>query len=214
MNKLVIIGAAELGGLIHHLARQSGDYEVVGYYDDHSILKTFNALPVFGKTDRIIKDHQSGKFDFLFIAIGYNHMLVRENLFKQFSGKIPFATIIHNSAYVDRSSNIGEGSVIFPGCVIDQFVTIGKNVLLNTAVSVSHHSSIDDHCFLAPRVAVAGRVNISQNCFIGIGSIIKDLVNIKDNCIIGAGSLVLKDVESNKKVYGVPAKVVEDNIKS
>ncbi len=210
MKRLVIIGAAELGSLIHHMADQGSEYEVIGYYDDRFSTSTFNGKPVLGITDAILNDHNDGKFDAVIIAIGYNHMPVRKKLFDKLTGKIPFATIIHRSAYIDKSSTVGEGSVIFPGCVIDQYVTIGNNILLNTAVSISHHSSVGDHCFFGPRVAVAGRVTVQECCFMGIGAIVKDLVTIKNNCVVGAASLVLKDIESNKLVYGVPAKVVTD----
>lgn len=210
MKRLVIIGAAELGSLIHHMADLGREYEVVGYYDDHFSKSEFNGKPVLGITAAILNDYKGGKFDSVIIAIGYNHMQARQKLFDKLTGKIPFATIIHSSAYIDKSSRVGEGSVIFPGCVIDQYVTIGNNVLLNTAVSISHHSSVGDHCFFGPRVAIAGRVAVQQSCFIGIGAIIKDLITIKNNCIVGAGSLVLKDIERNKLVYGVPAKVIND----
>ncbi len=210
MNRLVIIGAAELGSLIHSLADQTEEYEVVGYYDDRFSKSSFNDKPVLGQTDDLIKDHAAKKFDSIIIAVGYNHMSVRKKLFDELNGKIPFATIIHRSVYLDKSVKVGQGSVIFPGCVIDQHVVIGNNVLFNTAVSISHHSSVGDHCFLAPRVAIAGRVTIEQSCFIGIGTIIKDMITVKNNCVIGAGSLVLKDLESYKLAYGAPANVISD----
>lgn len=208
MKKLAIIGAAELGILIQHLAEQSGKYSVVGFYDDNKT-GVFNSLPILGTVEMAESDYKKNVFDETFIAIGYNHMPLRKKLFDCFHNSIPFATIIHPSAYVDPSCKIGVGTVIFPGCIVDQFSNIGNNVLLNTGVSVAHHTTIGDHCFLAPRVNIAGRTEIKNQCFIGIGSIILDLVVVECNCTIGAGSLVLKSIEPDSIVFGSPAKKIK-----
>jgi sugar O-acyltransferase (sialic acid O-acetyltransferase NeuD family) len=212
MQKLAIIGAAELGSLVLHLAKETGKYTVVGFYDDRSKLGSFEGQPLLGKVSDIEKDFIDKKFDQLVVAVGYNHMAVRKKLFLDLSSSIPFATIIHPSAIVHHSSSVGSGSIIFPGCVIDQYANVGNNVLLNTAVTIAHHSNVGDHCFITPRVALAGRVTIGTSCFIGIGAIVKDEITIGDNCILGAGSLVLKSIEKNKLAYGSPAKVIKDNL--
>ena len=207
MKKLAIIGAAELGSLITHYVSDAKQFQVVGFYDD---FKTgfFNELPILGKTQQIENDFQNGIFDEIIIAIGYNYMPQRRQLFDVFSDKIPFATIIHPSAYVDASCKIGKGTIIFAGCVLDQFAEIGDNVLLNAGVCVAHHTSVGNHCFLAPRVALAGRIEIKEQCFIGIGAIIKDLIIVENNATIGAGALVLKNIEANSTYFGSPAKKI------
>lgn len=53
-----------------------------------------------------------------------------------------------------------------------------------------------------------GKIQIFDNCFIGINSIIMPDVKIGPNSIVGAGSLVLKDVQPNTVVAGVPAKKI------
>lgn len=209
--KIAIIGAAELGKLVAiHAVKDSG-YEVLGYYDDFNQDSAFNELPILGKIDQVLVDYHKKKFDAIFIAIGYNHFSVRANVFGHFKNKIPFANIIHSSAYVDSSCCLGEGVFILPRVVLDIGVTVGDNVLINTGSIIAHHSCIGAHSFIAPGVHIAGLVNVEEKCFIGIGAIVKDCINIKKSSVVGAGSLVLKDTEENSVSVGVPAKIIKYN---
>ena len=205
MKKIAIIGAGELGKLIMcHVE----NYEIVGFYDDYKKEKTYNNLPILGNISDIQKDFNNGVFEELMIGLGYNHMSLRKEIFDQFNLKIPFANIIHKSAYIDHSVKIGKGVFIFPNVTLDTGVVIGDNVLINTSTTIAHHSKVYSHTFIAPCVSIAGLVEIKEKCFIGIGSIIKDLLVIAEDSIIGAGSLVLKNTENGFLYYGTPAKKV------
>lgn len=205
---MAIIGAGELGKLIAHHACTDAEYEVVGYYDDYQQNKTFNGLPIFGKCEKVLVDFKNGLFDQLFIGIGYTHMESRSSYFKKFKGIIPFANIIHSSAYIDSSCKIGEGIFILPGNVLDYGVVINDNVLLNTGGVIAHHSIVGSHSFVAPAVQIAGFVNVEESCFIGIGATILDCIEIGRNSTIGAGSVVTKNIIENSISFGSPAKIV------
>lgn len=207
--KIAIIGAAELGKLAAHHALTDSGVAVAGYYDDAAAGSTHFGLPVLGPLDEILADHSSGVFDHLFIAVGYKHTGLRKALYDRFSGKIPFANIIHSSSYVDPSCKVGEGVFILPNCTLDSGVTLGNNVLLNTGVVIAHHTTIGSHSFIAPAVHFAGLINVGESCFIGIGSTIINEIQIADNSTIGAGSLVLKNTSENSLSFGSPAKQVK-----
>ena len=55
---------------------------------------------------------------------------------------------------------------------------------------------------------IAGRVSIGDNSFIGMGSSVIDYVKLGHDVTVGAGSVIIKDVESNVTVVGVPGRVV------
>jgi sugar O-acyltransferase (sialic acid O-acetyltransferase NeuD family) len=201
MKKLAIIGAGLLGKLIRHHAEKK--YSVVGFYDDFS---SDNGL--LGKINDVQLDYSQGNFDVIIIGIGYSQMEARITIFNSFKDKIPFANIIHPSAFIDESVKIGEGVVILPGCIIDMECIIGDNVLLNTGCVIAHHSTINNHCFLGPAVSIAGLVNVLSGSFIGVGSTIKDSVTIGERCILGAGTVVIKNIESKTISVGVPSKII------
>ncbi len=207
--RLAIIGAAGLGGLIAHHAAVDQGWEVIGYYDDFSKASEFLDRPVLGTTEQLLGHFEEGRFDALMIGIGYNHMAARATLFNRFKNHIPFARLIHSSAYVDPSCSIGEGVFLFPGVVIDMHSNIEDNVLVNTGGIVAHHTTIGAHSFLAPGVHIAGRIVIGPRCFLGIGCTITDLIRIGENAFIGAGSVVIRDVPANTLSVGVPARVIK-----
>lgn len=209
--KIAIIGAAELGKLIAYHAVADSKYEVVGYYDDFYAKPEFNGYPLLGNSDAVLTDFQNNKFDKIMIGIGYSQMKARAAIFNKFKNVIPFANVIHSSAYVDESCVLGEGIFLLPRVVLDLDVVIEDNVLINTGTIVAHHSKIGTHTFIGPGAHIAGLVNVGEKCFIGIGSTIVDCLTIANSSTIGAGSVVIKDTEENSVSVGVPAKIVKYN---
>jgi sugar O-acyltransferase (sialic acid O-acetyltransferase NeuD family) len=208
MKRLAIIGAGELGQQILNLSLNNPTLEVVGFFDDTievgaTIIYDYK---VIGSTKEIESSFNSGIFDSLTIAIGYNHMVARKTLYTKYSQLIPFETLIHSSCIVDFSAKIGNGVILYPGCVIDKNVVIEDNVLLNLSVVVAHDTIIGTHSFLAPSVTISGFVKVGECNFIGTGSVFKDNLKICSNNVIGIGSVVVDDLTESGVYYGTPAK--------
>ncbi|MHC4186856.1 MAG: acetyltransferase [Planctomycetota bacterium] len=125
---------------------------------------------------------------------------------------IEFATIIHPSADVMSSTSIGCGSVVGPGVVISSNTKIGEHVRINRGVTIGHDTVIGDFVTVQPGVNIAGKCIIGDKCYIGMGSNIIDDLRIGSGCLVGAGSLVLKDLKERVMAFGVPAKVVKEDI--
>lgn len=209
MKKIGIIGSGDLGQqLMYHLSTDTTDV-VVGYYDDFQVSeKIVNGVPILGKIEKIEEHFSKGIFDELIIGIGYKHLEFKKNIFQKFQGKIPFYTFIHSSAYVDKSTKIGEGSVVYPRCVIDKTVEIGNNVLLNLSCTISHDSKVGNHSFLSPSVVVAGFTQIGEECIIGINSTIIDNIIISPKTQIVGGSVVVKNIEKSGLYVGNPVRFI------
>lgn len=202
MNKkrIAIIGAGDLGKQIAHFISNDVSFEVAGFFDDFENLNSINGYPVFGKIKDIFSSFKKKKFDELIIGIGYKHIQFKDDLFRKLKTKVPFATIVHPSAWVDPSAKMGKGCVIYPGCIIDQNVKIFSNTLLNLGVIVSHDSEIGESNFLAPGVVVSGFCKTKDRVFIGSNSTIRDNIRIESDIKIGQSSNVLKDL-SEKGIY-------------
>ncbi|MBE9468635.1 MAG: acetyltransferase [Bacteroidetes bacterium] len=210
MNKtLAIIGSGDLGQLIAHHAINDNHFEDIVFFDD---FKTNSEnMPygeIIGKTSDILKAFEGNVFDELIIGIGYKHFDARQNFFELYNSKIPFATIIHTSCYLDSTVKIGKGSFILPGCVFDKDVVIGNNIVCNISVSLSHDSEIQNHSFLGPNVSIAGFVTVKSRCMIGINSTIIDNITIADDIVIGGGAVVTKNLIQKGLYVGVPANIV------
>jgi sugar O-acyltransferase (sialic acid O-acetyltransferase NeuD family) len=167
-----------------------------------------NGFQILGKTNYIMEAFDKNQFDEILIGIGYKHLVVRKQLFEQFSSKIPFGKIIHSSSWVDDTATINEGCIIYPFCCIDAYAVVDSNTILNVACTVAHDSKIGKHCFLSPRVALAGFVEIEELGVIGINATIIDNIKIVSETQIGGGTVVIKNVEKSGLYVGNPQRFI------
>lgn len=107
-------------------------------------------------------------------------------------------------------------------------IRIGKNVFINSGCCFQDHAGIDigDGTLIGHQVVIAtlnhdlnperradmtpGRVRIGKNVWIGAHATILPGVTIGNNAVVAAGAVVVKDVEANTVVAGVPAKKIKD----
>lgn len=102
-------------------------------------------------------------------------------------------------------TNINRGAIfktppILPhglnGIIISYYAVIGKNCVIRQQVTIAQNNNNE-----API--------IGDNVVIGAGAKIIGNVKIGNNVIIGANAVVTKDVEDNRTVVGVPARVIK-----
>jgi len=211
VKRLGIIGAGDLGVQLAHLARKTGEYDPVAFYDDGQMPGTMVAgVTVRGGLQSLDDVGQPLPFDDLTIGIGYRHLAFRQHLFERLRPRFRFATLIDPGALLDPTAVIGEGAVIYAGCVIDMNATIGENALLNVGCVIAHDSSVGAGCFLSPAVKVAGFVDIAPSVLLGIGTIVIDNVRISTGVRTGAGAVVVGDLETPGLYVGVPARRQKD----
>jgi exopolysaccharide acyltransferase PssR len=84
-------------------------------------------------------------------------------------------------------------------------VHIGESTALDVRACILTH----DQC----RSLVADTW-VGKECRIGMRSIIMPGVRIGDNCVVAPASVVLRDVPANCWVAGVPARIIEEGIKT
>lgn len=209
MKRLAIIGSGDLGQQLANLAENDQQFQVVGFYDDFKLAGDLAGdYKIMGKLNHVLSQFKEGLFDEVLIAIGYNHMHFRKEVYDSLKGRVPFAKLIHSTCIVSTSSKIKEGVVIYPGSIIDQNVTISENVLINLGCCISHDTILGGHSFFAPRVAIGGFSIIGESCVVGINSTIIDNIKICNNTQIGAGAVVIKNIQENGVYVGNPSKYI------
>lgn len=132
-----------------------------------------------------------------------NRKKVAENLLSN----NPEFLILNLSLYTGKDTKLSSGTIVAPGAVIQNNVTIGNHCIINTSASVDHDCVIGDYCHIAPNSTLCGNVKIGSGTIIGAGSVVLPGIEIGENCVIGAGSVVNKNILSNSKAYGNPAKI-------
>ncbi|MFC5604725.1 acetyltransferase [Sporosarcina koreensis] len=133
----------------------------------------------------------------------------RKLVFEKFKAKgYLFTNVIHSTAIISPSTNIGQGVQIMAGAILQTNVSIADNTIINTGTIIDHDCMIGSHVHLAPGSTLSGGVRIGDGCHIGTGTSIIQGITIGEESIVGAGSVIVKNVGNKKKVYGVPAKEV------
>ena len=198
-KRIIIIGASGHGKVVAEIAHLNG-YKDIVFLDDNEDIKKCGGHPVIGS----IADIDSIEGDVI-IAIGDN--AIRKTIQSRLSSR-QFATLVHPNAVVSSDSIIGEGTVIMAGVVINPGVSIGRGVIINTSSSVDHDSIISDYVHIAVGAHICGSVTICDGSWIGAGTTVINNVKIVANCFIGAGAVVIKDLATEGKYVGVPAKLI------
>lgn len=208
MKRLAFIGAGMLGKQALEIANLQKEHSFVGFYDDFCEDTTFEGLPIIGKIDEIEKDFKNGVFDELFIAIGYNHLGFKQELFKRFTS-IPMATIVHPSAIVEDTAVLQGGNLLYAMAYVGPRCTMEFGSVLNIMSYLAHDIILGNCSFMSGGINVGGKTNIGERCFIGLSTAIIDEVTICNDVFLGAGTVVSKSISEPGTYVGVPARKIK-----
>src|SRR3954471_13236980 len=204
--KLAIIGQGGHSKVIQDIILVTKGIEIVGYFDDKYENSYFNQGIYYGPILSAKKMLDSfGEIKFM-IAIGNNRvrkMIVEKlNLLDQY-----YAKLVHPSAIISTSANVGFGSVIMANAVVNADADIGKHAVINTGSIIEHDTKIGVFAHISPNATLTGNVTIEEGVHIGAGSIIIPQKTVGRWTMIGAGATVTGDIPSECTAIGTPARV-------
>lgn len=200
-EKLIIIGAGGHGKVIADIAKLNG-YKEIYFLDDDINKHKIGEYQIIGTSKDI--DKYKEKYDFI-VGIGNNKIRKKFSL-KLNERKIKQPSLIHPSAVIDQTVNIGQGTVVMSNVVINADSKIGNGCIINTSSSIDHDCLISNYTHISPGVHIAGTVSIGECSWVGIGATVKNNVYIGSDCIIGAGSVVIDNLLEPGTYIGVPAR--------
>lgn len=198
-RRFVVLGAGGHARVVISTLRAAG-CEAVAAYEDGGDRERLDGVEVRRPLARADDDVETGWG--AVIAIGDN--ATRRRLAGELD--LPWASVVHPTAWIDPGVEIGAGTVIFAGAVVQPGSRIGRHVIVNTAASVDHDGEVGDFVHLAPGVRLAGTVTIGEGAFVGIGAAVVPRRRIGDWAVVGAGGVVIEDVPAESVAVGVPAR--------
>lgn len=207
--KAVIIGARAQGRVAVDLLLSSIDrtsFNAIELVDDNPERwgTQLNKVDVCGPVAKL-KDEDKNKFSAL-IALG-NPLIRRKLALALGPAGIQFFNLVHRSAYIAPSAQLGVGNTICANAVVNSNAILANHILVNTSAVVEHDSILADFVTVGPACSVGGRVELGSGSFIGSNSTILARVKIGEGSVVAAGSIVTKDVPANTLVMGAPARV-------
>ncbi len=108
---------------------------------------------------------------------------------------------------INDNTEIGCGATIDRGSMSNTI--IGKNTYLDNQIHIAHNVKIGDNCIIAGQVGFAGSSTLGNHVMIGGQAGVSGHLEIGSNVQIGGGSGVIKNIPSNTKVMGYPAKDIK-----
>lgn len=208
--KSVIIGAGTYGEVYYSYLKEAG-VEIIGFLDDAPKSDKICNIPVLGKTD-ILPDLKSKYgIEAVYCPLGNNKLRVN---FLSYAKELGYKTpnYIHPSVIISPNVIIGDGVYILLGTTIMPFTIIKNYVMISMGVHLAHHSILEEGVFLSTGCNFGASIIANKYAYCGISStIMTGIKELGENCLIGAGAVVVKDVEANTVVAGVPAKVLRKN---
>ncbi|HEY6404741.1 MAG TPA: UDP-3-O-(3-hydroxymyristoyl)glucosamine N-acyltransferase [Nitrososphaeraceae archaeon] len=89
---------------------------------------------------------------------------------------------------------------------------IGDGSKLDALVHVAHNVIIGKHCELTAGTIIGGSTTLGDMCWTGLNSTLKDNIRLGNNVIVASGASVIRDVQDQDIVAGVPAKSIKEKV--
>lgn len=205
MTRLAVLGASGHGKVVADAAVQTGWDEVCFFDDAWPGLASNGHWPVKGNGETLL--NCLTEYDGVVVAVGDNG--IRQKKLAEFEAKgARIASIIHPSAMVSDSAELGPGSVVFANAVINAGAMVGAGAIVNTGAVVEHDCHLGECVHVSPNATLAGGVNLGQLVWVGANACVRQLVSVGDGVLIGMGSVVLRDIPPGQVMAGNPARPI------
>ncbi|MEU6372636.1 NeuD/PglB/VioB family sugar acetyltransferase [Streptomyces sp. NPDC046909] len=206
MTGLVIVGAGGFARETAQAVRDAGGFELLGHLDDNPGLHgtEVDGVPVLGGGDLV---HELTEARVVICVGNPRDYAARARLARRFD--LPpdrYATVIHPTAAVSATSEIGPGSVLLAHCVLTAAVTVGAHVSVMPHVVLTHDDVVEDYATLTAGVRLGGGVRLETGAYVGSGALVREGVTVGAWSQIGLGSTVLGDIPPGEVWVGSPAR--------
>jgi sugar O-acyltransferase (sialic acid O-acetyltransferase NeuD family) len=207
-GRLLIYGAGGHGKVVADAVSCLADYEFAGFVDDDPsrVGAAFFGYTILGTRSDLRRLYEGG-IDWAVPAVGDNEVRVCLLHALQEAG-FNIAVIVHRSAVLAASVQLGLGTFVAAGATINPACKIGQGCIINTGATVDHDCQIDDGVHIAPGVNLCGYVHVGELTLVGVGASVLPGVRIGRRCRVGGGAAVTENVADGMTVVGVPARAV------
>lgn len=209
MSALLILAAGGHAKVVAETALAAGVASRIAFLDDRPLTPVLG-WPVLGPLDQALEPSIQAQFPAAVVAIGHSATRLRWIERLQEAGyELP--VLIHPTAWISPSVQIGPGSVLFAQAAMQAQSVIGAGAILNTGCSVDHDAQLADGVHICPGARLAGEVQVGTRSWIGIGASVIQQIRIGADVTVGAGAAVVRDLPDGVTAVGVPARILSSS---
>ena len=195
------------GNAIEAMDCINGQYELIGFIDD---VKEKQGQTKWGYHvfDRSVLDKYKDEKVLAVPGSPASYKKRDEHIASLGISKDRMATVVHPRATIGKNVKLGTNCLIMAGVVLTSNAVIGDHVCILPNTVIHHDAVIGDYTLIGSNVAIAGGSTIGRNCYIGSGTNVINGISIGDYTLVGLGSNVVKNIKSDVKIAGNPAKEI------
>lgn len=180
--------------LYHFNSSRNGEmvagYEIRGTYDDFLEQKPPGSKVVVAVGDNSIRSTWLNKLR----ATGYDTI-----------------SLVHPSAYISSSAQVGSGVYIHAHSFVWTRSRIADNVIISPHALVAHHTVIGEGSLISANAVVGSYVTLQEQVLMGINSgAISGEITLGAYSTIGANAMVIRNVDRESVVVGTPGQKINE----
>lgn len=214
-RSLVIVGSGGFGRetaeAVRALNAAGTRWRLAGYLDDDPAQhgNVIDGVPVLGSTGELNNMPDVS----VVVSTGRPGNYVSRPRIVETLGLPPerYATIIHPSAVVSSTSQVGPGSILLAQTVLTASVTVGSHVAIMPHVILTHDDVISDFATLASGVCLGGGVHVGWCAYVGAGALVREHRSIGSCALVGMGAVVTQDIPPHEVWAGIPARHIRES---
>lgn len=213
-KRLLIVGAGGFGREVlwtaHDAAAERDAWDITGFLDHdvdgarRELAEKGVALPVVSS----ICDYQPRDGEVVVCALAEPREKLAACEMLRARGA-EFASVIHPTALVHPSAEVGVGLVLRHYTGISPNARVGDFVTINFLAGTAHDTVVGDGCTCGPHSDIMGGAVVGRGVLIGSHAAVLPGARVGDFATVGAGSVVLRRVAPGVTVFGVPAKKLD-----
>lgn len=203
MKNLVIIGAGDLGKevvwLIEDINRREPTYLILGFLDDDlsKNQKEFFGYRILGGTELLESLNETMRFS---AVIAIQDGSVRKKIVEQHPTFQKWQSIIHPTAVIAPTSQIGDGSIVFPNVTVSVDNQIGRFGLYYIHATVCNDCKIGDYVSVLSGASVSEHVEIGDECYLAAGSCVYPHKRLGKRVHVAVAATACKDYDDAAEV--------------
>ncbi|MFI6247671.1 acetyltransferase [Streptomyces sp. NPDC051016] len=206
MTGLVIVGAGGFARETAQAVADAGEFKLLGHLDDNPALHgtDVDGVPVLGGCDLV---HELTGARVVICVGNPRDYAARARLVRRLA--LPadrYATVIHPTASVSATSEIGPGTVLLAHCALTAAVRVGAHVAVMPQVVLTHDDVVEDFATLTSGVRLGGGARLERGAYVGSGALVREGTTVGAWSLVGMGSAVLGDVPPGEVWVGSPAR--------
>ncbi len=119
-----------------------------------------------------------------------------------------FLSLIHPTAIVAPTAEIGAGSIICPYAIVSDSCRLGRFVIVNYHASLGHDASAGDFAVLSPYATLGGGASIAEDVFLGLHASVGPGLQLGARCKVSANSCALASASADSIIFGAPGRIM------